>query len=94
MLQHPQYNTIDNTIDQYDTPTFIQIHTIVRVRPRRCCSPWLQGRGGGGAVHIIHPRPKNTSDDQCIQETSVGHIRRPEYRLALGTKGHCDSMEY
>jgi hypothetical protein len=28
MLQHPQYNTIDNTIDQYETSTFIQIHTI------------------------------------------------------------------
>jgi hypothetical protein len=39
------------------------------------------------------PAQKVTSDDQCIQETSIGHIRRSENRLALGTKGHCDSTK-
>jgi hypothetical protein len=35
-------------------------HTIVSVRPRRYCSFWLQEEdGGGGGVHIIHPRPKS-----------------------------------
>jgi hypothetical protein len=70
-------------------------HTIVCVRPRRSCSSWLRG-GSGGCSYPPSPPIKITSDDhKCIPETSVGIIRRPEYRLALGTKGHCDtdSME-
>jgi hypothetical protein len=59
-------------------------HTIVCVRLRRCCSSLLRG-GGDGCLYPPPPHKKITSDNQCIPETSVGHIRQPEYQLALGT---------